>query len=128
MLTLLVLLLAACSSSGTQAGSEQDTGQAAPQSSSDDGGSADPGAAEVVIVISDFSYQVPESVPAGASVTVRNEDTVGHTVTADEGGVFDVAIGPGEQATFTAPAEPGQYPFHCIPHPHMTATLVVGSP
>jgi plastocyanin len=80
----------------------------------------------VVITILDFSYDVPASVPAGAEVTVRNEDGVGHTVTSDEEGVFDVAVGPGEEATFTAPDQAGEFPFHCIPHPTMTATLVVG--
>ena len=123
LLALLTLLLAACSSSADQPGAAQDTtGQSAPESSSTGGTDT---SAEAIIVIADFSYQVPESVPAGASVTVWNEDEVGHTVTADEGGLFDVAVGPGEQVTFTAPAEPGEYPFHCIPHPHMTATLGV---
>ena len=86
----------------------------------------DTAAEEVTIVISDFTYDVPETVPAGAEVTVTNEDSVGHTVTSDEEGVFDVAVEPGSSVTFTAPDEPGEYGFHCIPHPHMTATLVVG--
>ncbi|MFK5645530.1 cupredoxin domain-containing protein [Ornithinimicrobium sp. LYQ121] len=79
---------------------------------------------ELVIVISDFDYEVPDSVPPGAQITIRNEDSVGHTVTADDGG-FDVVVGPGEQATLTAPAQEGEFPFHCTPHPAMTATLVV---
>lgn len=83
-------------------------------------------AEDVTIVVSDFAYEVPDSVPPGAEVTVTNEDAVGHTVTSDEEGVFDVAVGPGETVTFTAPAEAGEYGFFCIPHPDMTATLVVG--
>lgn len=82
-------------------------------------------AAEVVIVISDFAYTVPESVAPGAEVTVTNEDGVGHTVTSDEEGLFDVAVDPGATVAFTAPEDPGDYGFHCIPHPHMTSTLVV---
>lgn len=108
LLAALLLLLAACTSNGA------------------DEASTDPGAAPLTIVISDFTFHVPEEVPAGATVTVRNEDNVGHTVTADEAGGFDVAVGPGEEVTFTAPDEPGEHPFHCIPHPQMTATLVVG--
>lgn len=81
--------------------------------------------AENTIVISDFAYQVPDTVSPGAEITVANEDDVGHTVTADDDGLFDVAVDPGGTATFTVPDEPGQYGFYCRPHPHMTATVVV---
>ena len=87
------------------------------------GASMEP-AEEVVITISDFSFEVPDSVPAGATITVVNEDSVFHTVTADDG-AFDRAAPGGESVTFTAPEEPGEYAFHCTPHPNMTATLVV---
>lgn len=80
----------------------------------------------VVITISDFEYDVPETVEPGAEITIRNEDSMGHTVTSDEEGVFDVVVGAGEEVTFTVPSEAGEYPFHCTPHPNMTATLVVG--
>ncbi|MFC7407135.1 cupredoxin domain-containing protein [Georgenia alba] len=86
---------------------------------------ADEGMAEATVVIADFSYQVPETVSAGAEITVTNEDDVGHTVTSDEEGIFDVVVGPGETVTFTAPEEAGEFPFHCTPHPDMTSTLVV---
>lgn len=79
---------------------------------------------KVVLTISDFSVDVPESVPPGAAVTVVNEDGAPHTVTADDG-TFDVGARQGEPVTFTAPDEPGEYPFHCTPHPNMTAALVV---
>lgn len=81
-------------------------------------------AEKVVITISDFAFQVPESVPPGAEVTVVNEDSSYHTVTGDDG-EFDVGARKGEPVTFTAPEEPGEYPFHCTPHPDMQATLVV---
>lgn len=79
---------------------------------------------ELVIVISDFDYELPDAVPPGAAITIRNEDGVGHTVTADDG-TFDVVVGPGEEATLTAPDQPGEFLFHCTPHPAMVATLVV---
>ncbi len=81
-------------------------------------------AEKVVITISDFAFQVPGPVPPGAEVTVVNEDSSYHTVTADDG-TFDVGARQGEPVTFTAPEQPGDYPFHCTPHPNMTATLVV---
>lgn len=83
-------------------------------------------AEEMVITIVDFSFDVPETIPAGSEVTVINEDGVGHTVTSDEEGIFDVPVGPGEEVTFTVPDEAGEYPFHCTPHPNMTSTLVIG--
>lgn len=86
---------------------------------------AEAGSNETVLVISDFSYSVPERVEPGATITIRNEDGVGHTVTSDDGR-FDVEAPAGEEVSFTVPDEPGEYPFHCRPHPQMTATLVVG--
>ena len=97
---------------------------ASSATASDSATTTESAAEEVVITISDFTFDVPESVPPGAQVTVANEDSVYHTVTADDG-TFDVGARNGEPVTFTAPDEPGEYPFHCTPHPNMTASLVV---
>ncbi|GAA5168853.1 cupredoxin domain-containing protein [Ornithinimicrobium tianjinense] len=104
------------------------TDQATDQATDDatDEATDDDMAAPVTVVISDFAYDVPDAVAPGAEITVRNDDNVGHTVTSDDdGATFDVAVGPGEEVTFTAPDEPGDYDFFCRPHPNMTATLVV---
>ena len=79
----------------------------------------------VTITIVDFAFVVPATVAPGAEVTVINNDASYHTVTADDG-AFDVGARQGQPATFTAPSEPGEYTFHCGPHPNMVATLVVG--
>lgn len=79
----------------------------------------------VVITISDYEYDVPDAIGPGTEITVSNEDSVTHTVTSDEEGLFDVTIDGGSEATFTVPDEPGEYPFHCTPHPFMTSTLVI---
>ncbi len=100
------------------------SGSASSASASDSATTAESAAEKVVITISDFAFDVPESVPPGAQVTVVNEDSDYHTVTADDG-TFDVGAPNGEPVNFTAPREPGEYPFHCTPHPSMTATLVV---
>jgi plastocyanin len=84
-------------------------------------------AEEIVITIRNFEYQMPESVPAGAEITVINEDTAPHTVTTTETEDFDAIVQGGETTTFTAPSEPGEYPFVCTYHPNMTGTLVVSS-
>lgn len=75
--------------------------------------------------IADFDFEVPESVAAGEEITVTNHDAEAHTVTSDAPGIFDVEVPAGETVTFTAPDEPGDYDFHCTPHPNMTATLTV---
>jgi plastocyanin len=80
---------------------------------------------EAVITIKDFQYELPASVAPGATVTVINEDTAPHTVTADNDGGFDAVAAGGETVTFTAPEEPGEYPIICTYHPQMSATLVV---
>lgn len=79
-------------------------------------------AEEFVITIRDFSYSVPESVPAGATVTVVNEDTEAHTVTAKD--KFDVNVAPGATGEFTAPEDMDQHDFVCLFHGNMEDTLV----
>lgn len=100
--------------------------QAGPASSAPATASSAPeAAAEAVITIKDFQYELPASVAPGATVTVINEDTAPHTVTAENDGGFDAVAAGGETVTFTAPEEPGEYPIICTYHPQMSATLVV---
>lgn len=95
-----------------------------------DGPSQGPGestpAEHVVITISDFAYDVPDSIAPGTEITVVNKDSVPHTVTAKGGGPFDAMVDAGSKATFSAPEQAGDYAFYCTIHPQMTATLVVG--
>jgi plastocyanin len=83
-------------------------------------------AEEVTITIVDFEYVMPETIAPGATVTVVNEDDAPHTVTAKDGGGFDVDVSGGETVTFTAPDEAGEYAVICTYHPAMTGTLVIG--
>jgi len=83
-------------------------------------------AEEVMITIVDFEYQLPETIAPGTEITVVNEDTVPHTVTAEDSGGFDVMVEADSEATFTAPQQAGEYPFLCTIHPSMTDTLVIG--
>lgn len=75
------------------------------------------------IVIADFAFN-SVTVAAGASVSVINEDNTSHTVTSDDG-AFDATLGGGESGEFTAPSEPGEYPYYCEIHRSMTGTLTV---
>ncbi len=83
-----------------------------------------PAAAPVEILIKGFKYEGADTVSPGAEITVTNEDIEAHTITADTGNAFDANIKPGT-GTFTAPTEPGTYPYHCSFHGNMHGTLTV---
>lgn len=88
------------------------------------GPGSSPAAAPAQILIKGFKYQGAETVSPGAEITVTNEDIEAHTITADAGNAFDAIAKVGTN-TFTAPAEPGTYPYHCIFHGNMRGTLIV---
>lgn len=77
-----------------------------------------------MVVINNFAYQVPASVPAGAKITVRNDDATTHTI-SDKGNAFDVTVPGSGSATFTAPSKPGHYMLYCKYHGNMSGMLVV---
>ena len=60
---------------------------------------------------------------AGASISITNDDSATHTVTADDG-AFDVEAPAGETVELVAPGA-GTYPYHCSIHSSMTGTLIV---
>jgi plastocyanin len=78
-----------------------------------------------VIRIKDFMFMTPGSVPAGSTVTVKNEDSTSHTVTATADAGFKVTVAGSSTGTFTAPAKAGDYPFVCTFHGNMQAHLNV---
>jgi plastocyanin len=52
------------------------------------------------------------------------EVAVGHTVTSDQG-LFDSGLfGQGMRWSFVF-VKPGEYPYHCTPHPWMTGSVIV---
>ena len=66
-------------------------------------------------------------ITAGTTVRWTNNDPVVHTVTADDKSWDSGAIEPGQtwSHTFT---QPGEFAFHCTPHPFMKGVLVVRQP
>lgn len=103
-------------------------GTQTPQAPQDGGVTTGPALeAGVDISIRDFKHSPSTiTVKPGATVTVKNFDIAGHTVTSDESGIFDTGLVSKDQTlTFTAPSEPGEYPFHCTPHPYMKGILIV---
>jgi len=63
-------------------------------------------------------------IAAGTTVTWTNNDPLVHTVTADNGSWDSGAIEPGKRWSHTF-TQPGEYAFHCTPHPFMKAVVVV---
>jgi plastocyanin len=117
---ILILVLTACGGSSSAPASS-----ASPTTAS----SASPTTATTdTIIIKNFMFQPASlTVSPGAVVTVRNEDSVAHTVT-DKADPKLFSTGPVDSSqtkTFKAPDKPGSYPFLCTIHQFMTGTLVV---
>jgi plastocyanin len=78
-----------------------------------------------IVVIRQFTFGPTEvRVRAGERVTWINCDQDSHTSTADGGQWASplLAAGDGFTQTFSTP---GDFPYHCEPHPFMTARVVV---
>jgi plastocyanin len=66
-------------------------------------------------------------IAAGTTITWTNNDPLAHTITADDRSWDSGEIAPGQtwSHTFT---QPGEFAFHCTPHPFMRGVLVVRQP
>ena len=75
----------------------------------------------------DLSFYPPQiNVPTGSIVSWTNADSIQHTVTSDEQGLFDAGpISPGD--TFENVFDSaGEFGYHCAIHPFMTGLVMVG--
>jgi plastocyanin len=121
------VLLAGCSSSSapSSSGAPAPTGTATAGASPSASSSAPAGADAVTI--KNFAFAPAAlTVAPGAKVTVMNQDSVTHTLTATGTKAFDTGdIAAGSTATFTAPTKPGSYPYICTIHTYMHGTLTV---
>ena len=78
------------------------------------------------IVIKNFAYEPATlTVAPGAPITVINQDSAPHTVTAGDKSFDSGTIAGGQRGTITAPAKPGSYSYICTIHQYMTGTLIV---
>ncbi|NGO06720.1 metal-binding protein [Streptomyces sp. HC44] len=87
-----------------------------------------PATADAVrITMKNFAFSPATlTVKAGEKITVVNEDSAAHTVTATQGEAFDTGtIDGGKTGTLTAPSQSGSYSFVCTLHPEMKGTLTV---
>jgi plastocyanin len=117
VLGLIVLVVAGCSGSGKTSYGQT---SAAPATSS-----ATPVSSGPTVTISSMSFGDPITVSPGSQVTITNADGVEHSVTSKSAGQFDTEVDANGQKTFTAPAQPGEYPFYCKYHSGMKGTLTV---
>jgi len=123
-----VAALAACG--GGEDGADVSTTEsvettgAAPSTTTADGSTTTAGGADADIVISNFAFSGTEAVPVGSTVTVVNQDSIGHTWTSTD--LFDSGtLSQGDTFEFTFD-EPGEYEYYCVIHPtQMMGTLTV---
>ena len=115
----LAIALAACSgSSGTVAPAVPAGPTAAPASEA-------PAAGGSTVSIKNFAFNPASiTVAAGTTVVWTNDDTTGHTVTADDGSFDSKTIDAGGTFSQTFAAA-GSFTYKCTIHSSMTATVVV---
>jgi plastocyanin len=80
---------------------------------------------EPTVKIDNFTFS-PQTVkvPAGTTVTWKNEDDIPHTVTSTTKVFKSSALDTDDNFSFTF-TTPGVYEYFCSLHPHMTGTIVV---
>lgn len=77
------------------------------------------------VEIKDFAFSPATlTVKVGDTVTWVNQDSVGHSATADDGSFDTGVLSQGESNTVTF-TEAGSFPYHCTPHPNITGTVIV---
>ena len=116
----------ACDGSSTSTPAETGTATAtASPTGTAEATSAPASASAATMTIASMNFGAPITVPPGAQITIKNDDSVEHSVTSDTADKFSVDVDGNEQGTLTVPTEPGEYAFHCKYHPSMHGTLTV---
>jgi plastocyanin len=121
-LVLLSVGLAVVSFGGACGGDDDDGSddETSAGTTADDAGGGDP-----VITIKNLTFSGADSVKAGTSVTVKNEDSTRHTFTPDNAGDFQAATLEGGKSTSIDFEEAGTFPYHCEIHSTMKGTIEV---
>ncbi|MFF1355417.1 cupredoxin family copper-binding protein [Streptomyces sp. NPDC058297] len=118
----LVTTLTGCSDSGNGSSSSSTP----PASASVSVSSSETGKGEVKVTIKGFAFHPAKlEVSPGTKITVTNEDSATHTLTADDKSFDTGDLAQGKSATITAPSKPGSYSYICTIHPNMKGTLTV---
>jgi len=77
------------------------------------------------VTIASFAFSPASlTVKVGDTVTWTNQDSIGHSATANDG-TFDTGIlDQGKSGSFTF-TKAGRYEYHCSVHPNMHGTIIV---
>ena len=80
----------------------------------------------VNVTLSGFAFNPKTiTIKKGTTIVWTNQDSVGHTVTSDDGSAVNSAIlNKGDKYQFTFNST-GTFNYHCSPHPNMTAKIIV---
>lgn len=115
----LAALLAGAALTLTACGGDDET-----ESTSAPAADAESAGAEAAITISSFTFSGAEQVAAGTTITITNNDTAPHTVSADDGSFDSGNIAPGATATITLDTA-GTFAYHCNVHNSMKGSITV---
>ncbi len=97
----------------------QSTGSSSSQASSS------PTSAKNAVQIANFAFSPARlTIKAGDSVTWTNQDSVGHSATADDGSFDTGILAQGSSGTITF-SKAGTFTYHCKVHPMMHGTIIV---
>ncbi len=77
------------------------------------------------VSIESFTFTATSALRPGQIVVVTNNDSVPHTLTADDGSFDTGLLQPGAQASITVPGQPGEFTFFCEVHPAMTGSFTI---
>jgi plastocyanin len=134
LLVLLVLIAAGCGSSDSSSSTSTETvtereGEAGSATSTEASGNASAPSGDAVrsekVEIAEYAYSPdPIKIEEGGKVTWRNEDSVAHTATAEDGSFDTGTIDPGKLKSETF-KQPGTYRYVCSIHPTMHGTIEV---
>jgi plastocyanin len=121
----LLVLLAACGGGTTSTAAPTNTPTTAPTNTPTTAPTNTPTSTGNSITIMNFAFSpATHTVKAGTKVTWMNNDTVTHTVTADQGAFDSGDLSPGNSFSFTF-TKAGTYSYHCNIHHSMKATIIV---
>ena len=109
------------SQSGKMQTQQGSTSQAQPTTQT----GSSPVVAKNAVTIQNMAFSPASlAVKVGDKVTWTNQDSVGHSATADDSSFDTGVLAQGQSGSITF-SKAGTYTYHCKVHPSMTATIIV---
>ncbi len=96
-----------------------------PQTQTNSTTTGSPAMANNAVTIQNMTFSPASlTVKVGDKVTWTNQDSVGHSATADDNSFDTGVIAQGQSGSNTF-SKAGTYTYHCSVHPSMKATIIV---